>query len=129
MNDFDIVVRDMMAEFPTQGVYIQEVSGTYDPSTGEVTSTTLETPVEVLVFDLTLQSNGYSVKFGTLVEAGDKNILVRPPNKTDPAAPPLVLNPGYDRVRVAGITYKVLTAKEVNPTGSDTILYDLYVRR
>jgi len=130
MTDFDTVVMEMMQEFPMEAIYIKQSEGSYNPATGTVSpSTTLETPVQALLFDLTLQSNGFSVKFGTLIEAGDKNLLVRPPNKTDPLAPALVVNPATDRVVVAGVTYKIVTFKEVNPTGTDPVLFDLYIRR
>lgn len=128
MNDFDIAVMEFMQENPLTAMYIKAV-GEYDPTTGEVVETVTEIPVEAILMDLTLQSNGLSTKFGTLIVAGDKELYVRPPNKTNPLNAPLVVDSANDRVRVNGFEYKVVTSKEVNPTGVDPILFDLYIRR
>jgi hypothetical protein len=87
------------------------------------------TQVEAILMDLTLSSNGLSTRFGTLVIHGDKQLLVRPPHKADPDSPMLTINTATDRVVVNGIEYKLVTFKEINPTGADPILYDLYIRR
>lgn len=128
--DFDNAVKEFFADFGFTATYIKpRADGVYDPSSGEYTSVVDEIPVEAILLDLTLQSNGLSAKFGTLVEAGDKNLLVRPPNKTNSLQPALIINPVSDRVRVNGVEYKVVTMKEVNTTASDAIVYDLYIRR
>lgn len=128
MDDFDTAVMELMAEFGTTATYIKRVS-TYDTTTSENVETTKEIPVQVILMDLTLQSNGLSTKFGTLIQAGDKEMFVRPPNKTDNGVAPLTVDPSNDSVRVKGIEYRIVSSKEVNTTGADTIIYDLYVRR
>lgn len=128
-DDFDRLVMDFMRDYPMTATYVQQTDGAYDPATGTVTSTTDEIEVEAILLDLTLSSNGLSTRHGTAVVAGDKQLIVRPPNKTDPDAAPLVINTATDRVIVAGHTYKVVTFKEINPTGPDPIAFDLYLRR
>lgn len=129
IDDFDRVVMEFMRDFPVTATYVSQTDGAYNPTTGTVSSTTTETEVEAILLDLTLSSNGLSTRHGTAVIAGDKQLIVRPPNKTDPDADPLVINTATDRVIVAGHAYKVVTFKEINPTGNDPIAFDLYLRR
>jgi hypothetical protein len=129
MEDFDHTVLEFIREYGFTAQYIKQADGEYDPATGTVSSVITQVPVEAILMDLTLNSNGLSTRFNTLVVAGDKQLIVRPPNKTDPAAPALSINTATDRVLVNGIEYKLVTFKEVNPTGADPVLFDLYIRR
>lgn len=130
ISDFDDVVLAFFRDgWSFTATYISQTDGVYNPTTGTVSSTTTEIPVEAILLDLTLSSNGLSTRHGTTVIAGDKQLVVRPPNKSDPLAPPLVINTATDRVRVHGQDYKVHTFKEINPTGNDPIIFDLYLRR
>ncbi len=129
ISDFDDVVVEFMRDYPMLATYVQQTDGVYDPATGSMSSTTTQTVVDAILLDLTLSSNGLSTRHGTTVIAGDKQLVVRPPNKKDPLAPALVINTATDRVIVHGITYKVVTFKEINPTGDNPILFDLYLRR
>lgn len=127
--DFDAVVMEFMEDYPMTATYRTQVDGAYDPATGTTSFTTVDTEVEAILLDLTLSSNGLSTRHGTMVVAGDKQLIVRPPEKTDPLATPIVINTATDRVIVFGQDYKVVTYKEINPTGNDVILFDLYLRR
>jgi len=129
MDDFDNTVLEFIRDYGFTATYVSTVDGEYDPATGSSPRTVTPTPVEAILMDLTLNSNGLSTRFGTLVVSGDKQLLVRPPNKTNPTTPVLAINTATDRVKVKGVEYKIVTFKEVNPTGSDPILYDLYIRR
>lgn len=128
MDELDRAVYELMGEFGTLVTYISHTEGEYDTSTG--TSPTIETnyTVEGIVMDLTLASNGLSTKYGTLVEAGDKELFIRPP-KTVAGLDALTVSPASDFVVVAGTKYKIVTFKEVNPTGDAAILFTLYIRR
>lgn len=129
ISDFDDVVVEFMRDYPMLATYVQQTDGVYNPTTGSMSSTTVQTEVDAILLDLTLSSNGLSTRHGTTVIAGDKQLVVRPPNKKDPLAPALVINTATDRVIVNGIPYKVVTFKEINPTGDNPILFDLYIRR
>lgn len=124
-EDFHLTVLELMHEFGTTGIYVKVKPGTYDPNTGTNTAVTVEAAVQLIVMDLTLQSNGYSVKYGTLIQAGDKEIYIRPTDQMKL----LGIDPASDSVRVGSVTYKIVSFKEVNPTGTDPIVYSLYVRR
>lgn len=129
VDDFDYAVLEFMQDFGTTMQYTKIVAGEYDVETGVVSSTEEVTDVEGIILDLTLQSNGYSTKYGTMVQAGDKEIFVRPPKKADSSADNLVVDPATDFIVVGDVEWKVVTFKEVNPVGDDNpILFSFYVR-
>jgi hypothetical protein len=129
-SDFDKAVGEFFNDFGFEATFLKAVDGTYNTATGRNEgATTSEIPVEAILMDLTLQSNGLSTKFGTLVQAGDKELYLRPTNKTDPVLLPLVITPGKDKVKVSGVVYNIVTMKEINTTASEPLLFDLYIRR
>lgn len=109
--------------------YVKQTTGDYDTATGASPTSTTQVPVQAIVMDLTLSSNGLGLRPGTLIEAGDKQLFIRPPERTDPMAAPLQIDMATDRVIVNGTKYKVVTFKEVNPMGSEVVLIELYIRR
>ena len=128
-SDFDRMVMEFMEDDPLTAIYLSYNDGVYNPTLGENVTAVTEVEVDAILLDLTLQSNGLSTKFGTLVLGGDKNLYIRPPEKKDIEAEALVINPSKDRVRIGTVEYKIVTMKEINPSGSNPILYDLYIRR
>lgn len=129
MNDFDVTVLEFIRESGGPASLLKQATGDYNPATGTVATLGDEIPVEGILMDLTLQSNGLSTKYGTLVEAGDKEFWMRPPHKTDPLLDVVQIIPASDRLRIGSIVYKIVTLKELNPTGDDPILISLYLRR
>jgi hypothetical protein len=130
IEEFDNTVLAMMREFPSvSATYKQYVDSVYNPSTGTMSQVEVATSVQAILLDLTLRSNGLGTRFGTEIMAGDKQLLVRPPHKDGTVPQPLTINTATDRVNVGGHDYKIVTLKEINPTGTDPILYDLYIRR
>lgn len=129
MNDLDLTVLAFIQESGTSGTLTQVVEGAYNPATGVVGTTTNLIPIEGILMDLTLKSDGLSAKYGTLVEAGDKELWMRPPHKTNGWITPVAVQPVSDRITFGGLTYKIMTLKEVNPTGADPILLSLYLHR
>lgn len=127
MQDFDAAVAEFMVEMGFEGTLVKRVVGEYDPSAGEPSMTITNIPVKMIILDLTLQSNGYSTKYGTLVEAGDKEIYMQPPQKNGYELSEI--NPASDTVISQGIEYRIVSTKDVNPNGVSPILYTLYVRR
>lgn len=129
MDDFDELVLSFMCEYGVIATYIQIPEGVYDTATGENVVTPVEIPVEALQLDLPLTRNGASTQNGTLIQDGDKQFFVRPPNKTDCNAAPLVVNPAADKLRIGSVEWNIITFKEINTTGNNQILIELYVRR
>ena len=127
-TDFDEALAEFFEEFGFEATYLKN-GNSYNSTTLKSTQTVTEITVEAILLDLTLQSNGLSTKFGTLVLAGDKELYIRPPNKTDSSADPLAINPSTDKIRVNGVDYKIITMKEINTTSSEPLVFDLYIRR
>ena len=128
LSDFDGAVSEFMQEFGFYATYMQPNS-TYDPATGTNTVTYTETPVQAIQMDLNLRSNGLTVAPNTLIESGDKQLYIRPPNKVDASASALVVNPSSDKVKINGVLWRILTFKEISPDASDQVLIELYIRR
>lgn len=128
MEDFDSAIMSFFSEFGFTATYLSASEGTYNPATGENTVAVTEIPVEAIQLDLPLVRNGMSTSTGTLIQDGDKQLFVRPPNKSDENSDALVVNPAADRVRIGATEWRIVTAKETNPTGSNQILIELYIR-
>jgi hypothetical protein len=128
--DFDNVVLEFMREYPTTVNFTRVVDSSYDPATGQVTTSSTPWTLNAILVDLQTMKDGVSTRFGTVFVAGDKEVFIQPPQKADPSAVPLTtIDPSTDKIVVNGITYNIVSWREVNPTGTDPILFDLYIRR
>jgi hypothetical protein len=129
LDDFDATVLAFIQDYGTTFTLVKSTGEAYDPATATVVQTTEDIPVQAILMDLTLQSNGLSVKYGTLIQAGDKELYMRPPHKTNPTLSPVEIVPAIDKIVAGNIVYNIVTMKELNPSGSDPILFTLYLRR
>jgi hypothetical protein len=127
-EDFDGIVQEFMNDYGFNTFYTQR-SGTYDASQSKMVTVDTVIPVRALVMDYTLQRNGLTSMPGTEIQAGDKEMFIQPPNKTDPNALPMTIDPTTDSVLLNGYQYKVVTSKEVNTTGNNSVLFNLLIRR
>lgn len=134
-SDFRDAVRDFMDEYGAEATYITQMDvGSYDPATATNTVNIGEFPVRAIMAELSLQSNGAKSKYRTVIREGDKMLYVEPTADMLPILFPsgmLEVDPTDDRIILGGVTYKVVTAKVVDPTAGLTlpILWELYVRR
>jgi hypothetical protein len=112
----------LVSRFGGPATYTRIVEGPYDPTTGTSTTSTSNVTVTAVVLDLTLQSNGYSTKYGTLIQQGDKEAYVIPP----PGG--LVVNPATDTFTMQGKTWKIVSFKQINPNMNERMVYFLYLR-
>lgn len=96
----------------------------YNPETGESTSTIAQHTLRGIVFDYTLQSNGTSSKHGT-IEVGDKQVYLLP--TSIPSG--VVLNPVGDTLDFDNSRWRIISIKEMNPTGALSVLFELLVRK
>lgn len=132
-QDFDEAVAELINEFGFSDIgenkYRKTAVAGYSPELGQASVSIVEYPIQAVVTDLTMQSNGYSVKYGTMVQAGDKEVFVRPPHKVGTTSTPIIIDPATDVIEIRGTVYKIVTQKEINPTCNDPILYSFYVRK
>ena len=128
LAEFDAVVLEVISEVGAIMTYTKLSQGVYDPATGSVDVSSNPIPVKAMLLDLTLQSNGLSTKYGTDIQTGDKEAYFIPPMKF--GGPSITVDPVNDKFTAPdGTVYTIVTFKEINPSGSNPILYSLYLRR
>lgn len=129
LEDFDQCVTEFMNDFG--GVGILHIAGTSirNPDTNDLEVVVTPIQVRAILLDLTLQSNGLQTVAGSLIQAGDKRCYIQPINKTNPALAMPVVQPNKDKFEMGDITYTIVTLKEINPTATNNVLYELYLRR
>lgn len=128
-DDFDSTVAFFMDEMGGSAVVsIEDPAGTYDPDTGDYAVTSQDYTVRAILLDLTLRSNGLQTVPNTLIETGDKRCLIQPIEKNGSPTPMPKIKPNKDRVTMGGITYKIVTLKDYNPSATNSIMLDLILR-
>lgn len=129
-DDFDRMISDFICEFGFSATYVRMVSSTPNDTTGSITVVTEDIPIEAIKMELVRPMNASNAtKAGTLIQDGDQILYVRPTEKTDEFADALVINSSSDKVIINDVTWTIVTSKEYNPSASDCILYELYIRR
>lgn len=89
-------------------------SGVYDPATGLVTPTTADTTRKGALFDF---GAGQTLERGTLIQSGDKRLLV---DATATVSP-------QDHFVVGGVEYVIVSIGSIEPAGV-AVLFDLHLR-
>ena len=128
-SDFMGMIMEFMNDDPVILQYVKSQAPVYDVTTSTNTTTKVSYPTNGILLDFTHTNNGLSSKFGTEIVAGDKELYMLPPNKYDPMQLPIVIDTTQDQVVIGNLTYKCMVMKEVNPTGSNPILYNFLLRR
>lgn len=130
MDKFHRIVTKEMLRYGFECEVIRQNKGAYNPLTSSVDVTETRIPCRAMIFDLTLQSNGDYSKLGTLIQSGDKQILIQP-NLSDGYyydEEVIVLEPNKDYVQVGNKKYKIVTFKQLNPSSNEAVIWDCYVR-
>ena len=132
MQVFDRVVDKYMSRygFDIQIEYLSPESD-YDTESGTIIEVKELINARAMMFDMTLQSNGTGNFRSTLIEAGDKQLFIKPITKNSEYQDVTLetLTPARDRIVIGGDKYKVVTFKEVNPSTSNSCLWELYIRK
>ena len=129
LDGFHRTAYNLITRFGSTQYYVKRTVGTYNPATSEVAITEVEIPIKAVIMDLTLQSNGNTYRNGTLVEAGDKQCMFIPIEQLSNGIPAINVDPTSDYIRVNGENWKIITSKETNPSTSENIYVDLYMRK
>lgn len=101
------------------------VPGTYDPETGLVTNTTTTQTGTGAIMDYNTQNTGIFTAPGSLVQVGDKQLLLSPLN----TAGTVLTAPDVDDTvtDAAGKVWTIKQVKALSPAGT-TVLYDCNLR-
>ena len=128
-NDpFHRFVSTMMSRFSAPATILSQGTGSYNPDTSEYVATTTSYTVRIIPFDYIKKGDGLGTATGTDIQTGDRQIYLEPLNQTNSDLVMPRLQPNKDRLQVADKLYRIIALKELNPTMSDSILYELYVR-
>lgn len=112
---------NLIARFGQTITLRDTVPGEYDPVTGGSTpETTADQPAQAILQDYALQQAGMSYAEGTVIQQGDKKILVAAQGLTPPQLTTTVIADGEN--------WTIVNIKEINPAGTP-LVYELQGRR
>ena len=118
----------MLQREGTTATLTQLSPGTYDPATGTNTpDSSVVTTVQALFLDYSAMT-GSETRPGTIIERGDKQCYLNAKSSAgvDLATKP---SPAGDTITINGVVWRIIDAKEINPTQSYTIMWDLLLRK
>lgn len=112
----------LIERFGQTATLTEVTAGEYDPVTGiDSEPETLTQPGQVILLDYTVQEAGIINAAGSLVQQGDKKILL--------AAKGLAWVPTMTTTVLAGgLTWTIINIKATNPAGTP-LIYELHGRR
>lgn len=127
VETFDNVVARMMTRYGGNAALRILTEGEYVD--GEVIRSSTDYPVNILLNDFPQANSGEKSKFGTLIEMDDKELFMQPINKSNKDDVQPVVKANRDVIVINNTEWKILALKEINPSGVNTILFDMHLRR
>ena len=127
IGQFDRTVDRLISRYGGKGVLTIFTNGVY--SDGEVTQTSTNYDVNIAIFDYPQSMAGDKSNFGSLILEGDKQCYMQPVQKADVDADAIDIKANRDVLKIGNVEWKILTLKEINPTGANTIVYELHLRK
>lgn len=128
MSQFDSAVSNLLNRHGGLGTLKIITDGVY--SDGEILgSTTVNYNVQIAIFDYPQASAGDKANFGTLILEGDKMCYMKPVSKDDCDTDEPVIKANRDLLQIGSTVWKILTVKEINPSGANPICYELHLRK
>ncbi len=127
---FDSTVADMMNSLGTRATFKIAVSEEYDTTTSTNIVNYREIPVKAMFFDYLDKKYGLGTEGKTLIQSGDKQVYVQPPQKVKGGLPLPHLDPNKDFFVHNGKTYRIVFLKQHNPSMTDAgcVMIELYIR-
>ena len=127
IGTFDGVVSRMMASYGGSATLKTYSEGEYVD--GENIVQEFPFSVKVLINEYPQSGAGDKQEFNTLILSGDKQCFMQPVEKSgiNIIAPEVKAN--RDKLQVGTTEWKILNVKEVNPSGTNNVLYELHLRK
>ena len=123
------VVANMVNWYGCEVTIVIQNAGVYDPETQEYVASETSYQMKAIFLDKTLQSNGLTTMKESLIQTGDQQIYLQPLEQTNPDLATPKMSPLTTRIIApTGKAYRLVTYKQINPTFSDLVLIDCYVR-
>lgn len=106
-----------------------ETSSEYDVDSSSFPVNERLVPARGMLFDYILKKDGTGKYGNTLIQEGNKQLYILPPVKnTQYAGDPLeTIDPTSDKIKIKNDLYEIVTFKEVNPSTTDSCLWELYI--
>ena len=117
-NALKNTARNLLANFGQSMTLTKYLVGTYDPTTGQKSSTTSTTTDIGVILPYQSGSGGDQSSVGSLIKEGDQQVFIQLPVVPSPA----------DTLTVGSITYDIANIKAIEPAGIN-VLYELQVRK
>lgn len=124
MAGLDPIIRtvlNMITRYGGTSVLTVSSPGTYDVSTSSVIEINTDYTVKMIAFDYFQKVSGMNTEINTLIRNGDKQVFMLPEANPRPT-------PAVDSLVYNGIRHSIVSVKDLNPSGSQSILYELYIR-
>jgi hypothetical protein len=131
IQQFDRVVLNMMNLYGGSSTLQIHVTGAYDPDTSSSSDTITEYTVRTLMFDYNRPNDGVGSQASTLIQNGDKQLLMMPYNKTVTGNAILNIQPNKDSMKIGNDVWAIISIKELNPSNisGNAIYYELQIRK
>lgn len=120
-DPFNRVVLNMVTKYGGYSTLNVASAGSYDATTSRVVETNVQYQIRTLKFDYIPKKDGETTMPNTLIRSGDKQLFVLPSTAPIP-------NPKTDEVIYQGVRHSIITVKELNPSGSNLMLIELFIR-
>ena len=127
ISTFDGVVARMMSVYGGAATLKTYSEGEYVD--GENIVQEFPFSVKVLINEYPQSGAGDKQEFNTLILAGDKQCFMQPVDKSNKDDVQPVVKANRDVIVINNTEWKILALKEINPSGVNTILFDMHLRR
>jgi hypothetical protein len=124
-SDLAADADELLTEFGQSVTLTHIVPGAYDPTTGTVTNTTTTQAGTGAVFDFGLHQSGTSFTAGSMIVAGDKQMLLSP-LKTDGTQ--ITAPVTGDLATIGADVWTIASIKSTAPAGV-AVLYECQLRK
>ena len=114
-GDLALTADSLLLEFGQAVTIRTQTPGEYDPATGTAAITVVDTVGNGCVFDY-----GSNAIDGTMIVAGDKQLLLSPVGMSEPGVDDLAI--------VGGISWRIVSVKTTAPAGV-AVLFECQLRK
>ncbi len=116
-------VFNMMRQFGGTSTFTVSIEGPYDYETSTAPVIHVDYTVQTLCFDYLQKKDGIGTETSALIQNGDKQMFIRPKEGV-----PFPI-PRSDTVTYKGEKFNIVTAKDINPSGNLSVLWEIYLRK
>jgi hypothetical protein len=127
-SDFHRMIAEFMREDGFDATFHKQLPAVSNDDDGTVFSDTTQYPIRAVKMDVFGNMAGNRTKLGTLIQEADQVLYVQPRQESDGFSL-MDADTAADRVEIKGKLWKILALKEYDPSASDCVLYEMYIKR